>query len=452
MKPDQPEDYLVEFASHAGGLGHEAAQIAGSLDDLAVAGEQQTQTFAALSRDILAMTDSNQSIHQDALEAERVAGATRHSVESALGDTRMLAAAVSRVEIGISSVGAALKQVAAAAQDIGQIAFQTRIVAFNASVEAVRAGEAGKGFGVVAEAVKDLAQRVQSSSQLIASTVSQLNQRVETLAREVETEHGRTGNAEAAVDSAISAFRSTFGEVSDKINLITRHAKANLAACDSVLSATQALDKNISISNVALQAAKERAHGLLSLSEQLIEITNDSGVETEDTPYIDAVTAAANQVGALFEQAVDEGIIGLSDLFDDHYTPISNTNPQQYVTRFSEFTDANLPQIQEPLLRLSPLVVFCAAVDRNGYLPTHNLKFSKPQGRDPEWNAANSRNRRIFNDPTGLKAGRNQKAFILQTYRRDMGGGRHILMKDLSAPINVKGRHWGGLRLAYKFR
>jgi methyl-accepting chemotaxis protein len=33
-----------------------------------------------------------------------------------------------------------------------------------------------------------------------------------------------------------------------------------------------------------------------------------------------------------------------------------------------------------------------------------------------------------------------------------MGGGRHILMKDLSAPINVKGRHWGGLRLAYKFR
>jgi methyl-accepting chemotaxis protein len=148
-----------------------------------VAGEEQTQTFAGLSREILAMTNANQSIHQDALEAERLARETRHSVESALGDTRMLAAAVSHVEIGISSVGAALKQVAEAAQDIGQIAFQTRIVAFNASVEAVLAGEAGKGFGVVAEAMKDLAQRVQSSSQLIAATVSQLNQRVETLAR-----------------------------------------------------------------------------------------------------------------------------------------------------------------------------------------------------------------------------------------------------------------------------
>jgi methyl-accepting chemotaxis protein len=90
-------------------------------------------------------------------------------------------------------------------------------------------------------------------------------------------------------------------------------------------------------------------------------------------------------------------------------------------------------------------------VDRNGYLPTHNLKFSKPQGRNPEWNAAHCRNRRIFNDRTGLAAGRNEKPFLLQSYRRDMGAGRHVLMKDLSVPILVKGRHWGGLRLGYLF-
>jgi methyl-accepting chemotaxis protein len=90
-------------------------------------------------------------------------------------------------------------------------------------------------------------------------------------------------------------------------------------------------------------------------------------------------------------------------------------------------------------------------VDRNGYLPTHNRKFSKPQGADPVWNAANCRNRRIFNDRTGLAAGRNTRRFLLQTYRRDMGGGNFVLMKDLSAPIFVRGRHWGGLRLGYRF-
>jgi hypothetical protein len=30
-------------------------------------------------------------------------------------------------------------------------------------------------------------------------------------------------------------------------------------------------------------------------------------------------------------------------------------------------------------------------------------------------------------------------------------GGNFKLMKDLSAPIVVTGKHWGGLRLAYSF-
>lgn len=32
-----------------------------------------------------------------------------------------------------------------------------------------------------------------------------------------------------------------------------------------------------------------------------------------------------------------------------------------------------------------------------------------------------------------------------------MGGGKLVLRKDLSAPIFVKGRHWGGLRMGYLF-
>jgi len=32
-----------------------------------------------------------------------------------------------------------------------------------------------------------------------------------------------------------------------------------------------------------------------------------------------------------------------------------------------------------------------------------------------------------------------------------MGGGRFVLMKDLSVPIYVHGRHWGGLRMGYHF-
>jgi methyl-accepting chemotaxis protein len=39
---------------------------------------------------------------------------------------------------------------------------------------------------------------------------------------------------------------------------------------------------------------------------------------------------------------------------------------------------------------------------------------------------------------------------MVQTYPRDMGGGVFILLKEFDAPITVRGRHWGAVRLAIK--
>ena len=59
------------------------------------------------------------------------------------------------------------------------------------------------------------------------------------------------------------------------------------------------------------------------------------------------------------------------------------------------------------MLASDPRMVFCAAIDRNGYLPVHDLSYSKPQRPgDVLWNTANSRNRRIFDDRAGLASGR----------------------------------------------
>ncbi|HKX42661.1 MAG TPA: chemotaxis protein, partial [Burkholderiaceae bacterium] len=130
---------------------------------------------------------------------------------------------------------------------------------------------------------------------------------------------------------------------------------------------------------------------------------------------------------------------------------IPNTNPAQHATRFVALADRLFPQVQERVLGLSDKVVFCIAADRNGYIATHNRKYNQPQRGDLAWDSANSRYRRIFNDRTGLASARNQRPFLLQTYRRDMGGGHFVVMKEAAAPIVVNGRHWGGVRLAFKF-
>ena len=92
----------------------------------------------------------------------------------------------------------------------------------------------------------------------------------------------------------------------------------------------------------------------------------------------------------------------------------------------------------------------CVATDDRCYVPTHNLAVSKPQGSDPVWNAANCRNRRFFTNESVWRAVKNEKPLLLQTYGRDMGGGKIVLMKEISAPLRVRGRKWGVVRMGYQ--
>lgn len=155
---------------------------------------------------------------------------------------------------------------------------------------------------------------------------------------------------------------------------------------------------------------------------------------------------AAKAVGEAFSRAIAEGRIAREALFDERYVPIPNTNPPKHRTSFDAFTDAVLPAIQEPLLAAEPDVVYAITVDRRGYCPTHNERFSKPLTGDYAKDLAGNRTKRIFDDATGRRCGAHTRTVLVQTYKRDTGE----VMHDLSVPVYVDGRHWGGFRVGYK--
>ena len=336
-----------------------------------------------------------------------------------------------------------LQQVSAAAQEITQIALQTRLVAFNASVEAKRAGEAGRGFGVVADAVKDLAGKVELSSKAIMGTVAALGGRIDALSREVSRDAAGTaqGGVHRALDSVEQGVRR-IQQASDGSREVCRGVDAQMGRMEAEMRRT----------SEAVGGALTRTNAFLSVSEKLIETVAGCGIETADTPYIVAAQAAAGQIAALLEAALKAGDVTEAELFDEQYQPIPGSQPAQVMTRFVPLAERLFPQVQEEVLKLSDKVVFCIASDRNGYIACHNRKYNHPQRPgDVLWNTANCRNRRIFDDRTGLASSRNRRPFLLQTYRRDMGGGRFVVMKEASSPIVVRGRPWGGLRLAFTF-
>ncbi len=172
-------------------------------------------------------------------------------------------------------------------------------------------------------------------------------------------------------------------------------------------------------------------------------------IREENREIIWRAIDTANQVSRALEELIEKGKLTQDDLFDNEYIPIEGTDPMQHRTRFLSALEEVLPTIQEALLA-DPRMIFCAAVDRNGYLPVHNRKYSHAQRPgERNWNTAHARNRRIFDDRAGLAAGRNVRPYVIQVYPRDMGNGVTIIMREIDAPIRVFGKHWGGFRTAY---
>jgi methyl-accepting chemotaxis protein len=174
-------------------------------------------------------------------------------------------------------------------------------------------------------------------------------------------------------------------------------------------------------------------------------------IRDQNTEFVTRAIDAGAALTKIFNDAIATGAISVEDMFDTDYLEIAGSNPVQHRTRILNWADRVLPDFQEAFLKKDPRMAFCVAIDRNGYLPVHNRIYSQPQRPgDVAWNTANSRNRRIFNDPAGLAAGRNTRSYLIQSYARDMGNGVTVMMREIDVPIRVKGRHWGGFRTAYK--
>jgi methyl-accepting chemotaxis protein len=174
-------------------------------------------------------------------------------------------------------------------------------------------------------------------------------------------------------------------------------------------------------------------------------------IQDDNTEAVTRAMEAGAALKKIFEDGIDSGAISIEDMFDTDYVEIQGTNPVQYRTKILDWADRALPPFQEAFLARDKRMAFCAMIDTNGYLPVHNKIYSHPQRPgDVAWNTANSRNRRIFNDAAGLAAGRNQRAYLIQSYARDMGNGNMVMMREIDVPIRVKGRHWGGFRTAYR--
>src|ERR1700754_343455 len=193
------------------------------------------------------------------------------------------------------------------------------------------------------------------------------------------------------------------------------------------------------IGDIRVRASEKTKGGMQARFERpspaTIEKIEDKlwALQDANTEAVTRAMEAGRELTKIFENSVASGAISIEDLFDTNYVEISGSNPVQYRTKFLDWADRALPPLLEAFLA------------RDKTMSPH------PQNRgDVPFNTANSRNRRIFNDAAGLAAGQNTRAYLIQTYARDMGNGNTVMMREIDVPVRVRGRHWGGFRTAYR--
>jgi methyl-accepting chemotaxis protein len=135
------------------------------------------------------------------------------------------------------------------------------------------------------------------------------------------------------------------------------------------------------------------------------------------------------------------------NVFDENYKPIPNTKPQKFTCAYTESIIIELQGFVDKILKEIPGCIYSIPVDRKGYLAVHHSHVSKPLTGNYEVDLLQSRNIRFFFDSQcDIRRATNTTPMLFQTYTRDTGE----VLNDLSMPIMVNGRHWGGLIIGLK--
>jgi methyl-accepting chemotaxis protein len=449
-------EIISDLYGQAGHVATSSCRTMGGIEQLAAAVAEQKELAMSVA---VASEQMSATLNDVALTTGRASGLSQQVDASANEGQKVVdetAGSMAQIKEGVDDTLKVMHRLESSSLQIGEIigliedvADQTNLLALNAAIEAARAGEAGRGFAVVANEVKTLSGKTSASTQQIGTIIKTIQNDIREAKESIEHEKGRV---EVGIDNS--------GRASSQISVIMNLASESSEMITSIANATEEQSATTTDISNKIHQVSETANEIQSQMEQSVATFSELTLTAEKIystvgkfkvgNHHDKIKAMLveqrDKAVALLQEAISSGRITREALFSTDYKPIPNTMPQKYSTPFDRLFDELISPVQEATINKDSSMYYAICVDRSGYCPCHNLRYSKPLTGDFMKDKDNNRTKRIFNDRTGIRCATNEESFLLQTYQRDTGE----VMNDMSTPMYFEGKHWGGVRIGYR--